>query len=611
MNISKIKVKTLYWLIYGIIFLLLSSGFLKLPPLVSGLMICLVSFIVPGAVVVETAFFSRTLDSFETVFWSLFISTVTLIIGIAFHVILGIAIGKVTYSIYILILINLIFIVFYFNDKKIWKRQISLNIRGIIYFILPGLFLLYFATNVIPPLQDNTLTTQSTAYGLSKHFVPKTFTDRYLNYEFAHPPLMHFYTAASLFLAGHLEDVKYYYDYAQKFEELMNKRPKQGEKISFSVFGFNPFEVEILKIEGDEIILDKDIPFLEPNRRLVPVGKYRFIRDNQIKEDYIPVSERTVVRKVNYGIIKSGEYWKMAREVYETFYAQPLLLYSRLPNIFFTLLSCWVVYLIVLSFTQSKILSCFALLVFITIPELLIRAVGGSYTAVDIYFILIVTYIYLAGKRKWVLFCASAMAALTDHKLLILAVSFMVTEALKGNLFRKNSPMLAMSFGFFSGTALFWIYGISINKEAFFADHFRYHFVNRIFHLQDFGYSGYSSIGNLWWEFIRVLNPFLFLSFLITFFVFMLNRFKAKTSIFLITYSVIGAFIFSIIDWRSTKHLILLIPALLLFIFDNFPSMANNRKIIVSILSLAVIFNIWRIVHFTFTMDLSLINRIW
>lgn len=558
-------------------------------------------------------------------FMSIIISTLLLIPGIAIHSMVKLKMDMKSYVWYLIFAINLIVMTFLFFRKKMrakifWgnllkDKKLAKVISFMVLLFLVYMFFFWLSVDVIPPLQDNTLTTQSTAYGLSMHFIPKTFTDRYISYEFAHPLLMHFYTAASFSLTGHLEKVKYYYDYANKFDELLQKKFYRGGYIDLSIENFGTKRVRIDEIINDNFIFDAYLPQLKPNPRLLPIERSdisSFIRDNNISEDYIPISgeDDVLVNSFPVDIIKKGEYWRMAREVYRLFYNTPYLYPSRLPNIVFTLMSFLLVYYMLFFISQSKILSCLGVVAFGTIPELLILSLGGSTTSISIFAILLIMYFYSKNESN-ALFVAAFFAGLVEYKIIVVLASICIFEFIKNkkDLSSSRLPLFAVA-GFTSGTGVYWLYGMSINRHVFLLDHFQYHFINRVFHATDLGYDGYPDMVRLWSMYIKQTGPFLVLP---AFFA-MGALLKIKSHPFCRFFPLIfvcGAMAFSIVDWRSTKHLLLFTPALVLSLFLYISLRENIRPVGIICIVAGIVVNIIKLSSFVQTGDMHIIGYFW
>ena len=116
-------------------------------------------------------------------------------------------------------------------------------------------------------------------------------------------------------------------------------------------------------------------------------------------------------------------------------------------------------------------------------------------------------------------------------------------------------------WGFGLGILVYWIYGFIVDPKIFLIDHFQHHFMNRIFHVSELGYAGYLTLGRYWAKFIGDLGWLFFVPSAIFLFI-LLKGSKKRLDIFSYWF-LTGGFIFSVIDWKETKHLMLIVIPLL------------------------------------------------
>lgn len=94
------------------------------------------------------------------------------------------------------------------------RKTLSIPWSALAATLVAAFVLSVFATTVVPPLEDQDMEVQATAYALATQQVPLALTNRGTPYFFAHPPLLHLWQAGSFALAGRLERVRYYADAA-------------------------------------------------------------------------------------------------------------------------------------------------------------------------------------------------------------------------------------------------------------------------------------------------------------------------------------------------------------------------------------------------------------
>ena len=105
---------------------------------------------------------------------------------------------------------------------------------ALLFFASYGSYL-YGAMFVVPEEQyDHDLEVQGTGYGLLTRFEPFLLTDRNTIYYFAHPPLLHYYAAASFLYYDELDHLKYYDAASQRALATRQGKPFQPPSIGYS-----------------------------------------------------------------------------------------------------------------------------------------------------------------------------------------------------------------------------------------------------------------------------------------------------------------------------------------------------------------------------------------
>jgi hypothetical protein len=256
-------------------------------------------------------------------------------------------------------------------------------------------------------------------------------------------------------------------------------------------------------------------------------------------------------------------------------------------------------------------------------PEIFVRSSYGGYFGITNFGVLIFLLASIEwenrGRLRERLNCLSGgvFLALANHKAIVLPMclgiwelikSYWVDQGGKGRLIRI--VMHPAIVGFILGFLIFVVYGLLVNPEEFWKDHVRTHFVDRVFHYNPLGYTGYPSIPKLWIEFIAHTNFLLFpLACLALISLFPQTTFQAngktltvKTGAWL--FWCLGmAIAFSFVDWRMTKHLMpLLIPFHLAPALWSLKGRANCL-IVFFVFLVLVILNSWDIysLHSSFT----------
>jgi len=487
--------------ICNIIFLIYYLHYiLFIPQSVLSIVINLMIFIIPGYS--WALFFREKVEDFISfIFLTICMSSVILILGCLFFHFSKIKLSSINMLIFLFLLTN-IGLLFLKKSEHISNEKFK--IKHFIFIFLLSIFIyliLYVsATRFIPPLEDHDMETQGTAYGIMHYLKPYMVTNRGTVYFFAHPLSLHFYIGNSALFLDQLDDLYYYYQSAVSAE-------KEFEKKNF---------MEILM--------------------------------------------------------------KNWRRDLRKFFSEPHLLLTRMSNIFFSTINSFILFYLLYIYTNSFIFSIIGPIIYFTFPEIFVRSSYGGYNAITNFSLSIMAYFYICKEKikinsEWkvaLIFLSGFVGALTDQKIVILVIAVVIREFFNknGNIWDKlRAPFSDRIIqGYISGTMLFWAYGFLVSPKAFFKDHITNHIAKR-FSLEDvrFVHSKtiwYPSIVELWKEFNNHLGfPFLLVSIPLT--IYTLRNIKDRKSI-LGVWFLTGAILFSITDWRQTKHLMLIILPLII-----------------------------------------------
>ena len=295
------------------------------------------------------------------------------------------------------------------------------------------------------------------------------------------------------------------------------------------------------------------------------------------------------------------------------FLQRNLLFEVRLANIFISVLIFASLFLLILRITNSKLLGIFAGSLYIFSPGIFVRSCSFNYVAVTNYglFILVYCYIFfdnnrISWSRNLIILLPGVFAAFANQKTLFIIGAIVLLNAIiyikkKEEKDMRNIIVNPSIIGYTLGMVLFWIYGLLIDSQSFIHTHIKTHIFNRIFHIGSMPVK-YLSILRLWMEFL-VEAPVFILAVLALVFVWKkyINR---KEGIFILWF-LVGAISFSIVDWRQTRHLMLLVPALIVLSMMAIAQVNKWLKrgfilLLVVALSYSLWFNIQLLNDFTF-----------
>ena len=266
------------------------------------------------------------------------------------------------------------------------------------------------------------------------------------------------------------------------------------------------------------------------------------------------------------------------RDAYARFASSPHLLETRTPSIFFSALTVALLAALVLSLTRSTWLGAASAMLYATFPEVFVRSSYAGYFAIAGFFG-ILTLLALERwidvkdeEARWACVVTGAFCALADHKMVLLPIAIVVWSWLRS----AGQPMATrlsvllhpVAIGFLAGTVAFWIYGLVISPADFWADHVRHHIVDRIVHnnARGFDMSRYPGIVSLWREFVRDTGYFLVPLGFAGLLQYVLSRRKRTAAGHSeregpmgagawLSWGLLTAVAFSLVDWRQTKHL--------------------------------------------------------
>jgi len=410
-----------------------------------------------------------------------------------------------------------------------------------------GLFF-FAAVEVVPPMEDHDFGVLGCGYSLEERLEPLYVSDRGTVYQFAHPPLSYLWAAGAVL---YFDDMEYLAQYDPPSRRaLAASRGEPFEPYDGTVGGLSKGtgEHRVLKVEWTDYILD---PPLADGSRRIPIWEY----ENAI----------------------------LARHYEE----DPRKLPARAVNVLLAALTVAVLCCWVGRMTGCPWLGVLVAVAYATCGEVFVRSGYGGHFAGSNFAVLITLMVVTGEVRGWrndwwatCLLCGG-FAALVNHKLILLPAAIVVWELIR-RIKDRDAPLKAVlhpaALGFAVGTLMFWAWGLIISPGDFFRDHIMTHYLDRLAHHNPLGYGGYPSIVELWSELLDhtgyLLLPMGIVALVFGFFANGNRVAGAKRSDapdaeqreipqfgLWITYVIVTAVVFSLVDWRQTKHLMpLLIP---------------------------------------------------
>jgi hypothetical protein len=419
-----------------------------------------------------------------------------------------------------------------------------LSVVAVLFFIQSFIGAAHF----VPALEDQDMETQGTAYGLMHRFVPTMVTNRDTRHFLAHPLLLHFWIGQSALISDDLDRLRYYH-------EASVTTPQASEQLMAA--------------------------------------------------------------------------WK---KEFAQFEKDPVLLPTRTPNLFLSAFALFPLGFLIYRLSGSRAAAVGACVVYATLPEIYVRSSYGGYLAVTNFLLTSGAYFYLdasgllparngiggtstapVGRWAWT---AAFLGGWADQKTLLLPLAVPLHAALRAfadlrhraaegmrALVRRlaDRPDVMAGFlivtGFAAGWATFALYGLSVAPGDFVLDHLKEHIWRRIkgaAHVKIMGGPLYPSVLALWREFGDhtgwLLVPPMLLGF------WRASQRPREAEGLLMIWILVGAIGFSLIDWRQTKHLAHLLPALVTLAALYWASLQGRLQWALSaLIGAAVAWNLWRI----------------
>jgi len=348
-------------------------------------------------------------------------------------------------------------------------------------------YVLFFvgATRIVPPMQDHDLDIQGPGFGLLVRLQPRVVNDRGLLYYFAHPLLLNGCQAASFLYWGE-------FDYLAHFDQATERaiRAESGDQPESLLRAFRSLP--------DGRLVRVDSPQGRGTlHRIVGLQDGHYLVEPPLPDQ----GRRIAARELE------------TRLLYDDYYRDPRRLESRTVNLFFGALAVGLLGWWIRERGGPAWLALLVPLVYATSPEVFVRSGYGGYFAVTALGALLVLLSADQHARRpaaatwrgclW----AGLFAGLANNKLLPLVVAVVVWEFLRlqgcaiGKRLARAVGYPAV-VGFLLATAAFVAYGAAIDWPAFCADYLRHHLADRVIHRNPLGYQGYPGVAGLWWELV-------------------------------------------------------------------------------------------------------------
>jgi hypothetical protein len=294
-----------------------------------------------------------------------------------------------------------------------------------------------------------------------------------------------------------------------------------------------------------------------------------------------PPSEAPLVRRPHY------EEWK---PLLRRFLAEPQLWPARQVSVLLGALAAGLLATLAASLTASTAAGVVLAAVMVTFPETLVRGAHGAYYAATVLLALVILDALDEERGSATAMLGSALAFLVDQKGLMVPAAW----ALAAPAGTGRRRFLALAGGLL-GAAAFVAYGLAVDAPTFLFDFVREHVTRRLSGT-DIRFAGdaarfYPSIGELWAEYIGRYG-FAFVAWAVVAVGIALRRPRPKARAAAAAV-LLGALVFSLVDWRQTRHLALVTAPAMIAIAESWPRSPGWRRAALIAAVALLVRNLW------------------
>ncbi len=234
---------------------------------------------------------------------------------------------------------------------------------------------------------------------------------------------------------------------------------------------------------------------------------------------------------------------------------------TRTTSIFITLMLALLLYTVLAEMSGSARQAALLSVVFLTLPEIFVRNSYAGYQNVSNLFLLLALY-YFIRNRESVL--TALLLATVNQKCVIvlgLAVGSWLLLHWPG---LKKAALNKTLVGLVIGMLLLYAYGWIIHPPSLLEDQFQRHGVDRLLHQNPIPGMDYPSLTGLWSMFLFNYGVlFVLLVIAAAALLFRARKAFPRETVLLLLIAA-TSLVFSIVDWKMTKHLDLMVPAMML-----------------------------------------------
>jgi hypothetical protein len=268
---------------------------------------------------------------------------------------------------------------------------------------------------------------------------------------------------------------------------------------------------------------------------------------------------------------------------------------TRTTSIFISVMLALLLFAMVHEITGRSALALALSIVFLTLPEIFVRNSYAGYQNISNFFLLLALYQFLKNKES--VLTPLLLATINQKCVIVLGLAvgvWLLVNKVNWKKMLGNKTLI----GLLAGMLLLYAYGAFIHPPSLLQDQLQRHGVDRLLHQNPIPGMDYPSFTELWTMFGFNYGVFFILLVILGAVLLFRNRAAFPRETVLLLLIMATAFAFSLVDWKMTKHLDLMVPAMVLVIALGFRDRLwstswKYRALISSLLLLALANNGW------------------
>jgi hypothetical protein len=275
--------------------------------------------------------------------------------------------------------------------------------------------------------------------------------------------------------------------------------------------------------------------------------------------------------------------------------ADRVIIETRTTSTFISIVLALLLFSIVAEVLGSHPLAFILSLVFATLPEIFVRNSYAGYQNISNLFLLLALYCFIKNREH--VLTALLLATINQKCVIVLGLAVGLWLLLTRPGLKKMALNKTL-IGMLIGMVLLYAYGLAIHPQSLLEDQFLRHGVDRLLHQNPIPGMEYPSLGGLWAMFVFNYGVFFVLLTIASAALLFKNRNAFPRETVLLLLIIATSFVFSIVDWKMTKHLDLMVPAMMMVIAYGFRdtlwhTSRKYKRTVLALLVLIVVNNVW------------------